>query len=629
MAMLMAVRAWMLVLSFIFDFAFMWAFRHLPAIQRWGALAFMSSSWLAIVYYVRPFSNTAELWAALALLAVASHAPHQASKFHPQTWRVALQLGGLIGCVTAVGVFVRFTAAILATGVAIGIGVRFFPLTAAAHAHATRRPASGLASWGSTFSFVGGGAVAFLATCTALATVDTWLFTGKWPSHAAESWVLGPLNSALYNMDGNNTASHGRHPYSQHTAVFMPAIFSLLAAVLYWNVLAFIARGCRVAQLSSSPAAPKPGAPATVPDTPQPLPPALRDACGVCIVVFLGTLSCAPHAEERFLLPLLLPLSLLFWNTILPASASSTSSTSPAQSMQPQVLVRFTWVTCLWVFFNIVPGVLYSSLHQGGLIQLAHAARTTPLALGATPNTPHTAASGPPFRVLLTFNTLMLPQFALGQSQGPACASAVPRWFQNSPQFVQHANNSQQGPRVALMDMHSSETDLQCTLSDLLRRACDEGSPASQPLDLGPDPTRLPKGRAADIWVSTPHNTVPLLLKHVSQASAARPAHCRPSAAVAVAEGSDPSDSSITARCEVLDLRFKWTAQRSEAWHFAAEPPLQVNFENGVAAAAASVYSQMQLVTHSLQIVQHIPVQPSSDATDAANVHVAATGDVS
>ena len=595
--MLLAVRAWMLMLSFIFDWAFMSLFHVLPRPQRWGVLAFMSSSWLAVVYFVRPFSNTAELWVMLALLAVAAHAPYKAAAGSARPWVTALRLGAALGAVTAVGVFVRFTAAILATGVAVAIGARYAPPLALLHAHTTRGPSSGLASWSAALAFVLGGACAFMCGCAALTAVDTWLFTGQWPSAQLQSWVLGPLNSALYNMDSSNTVTHGEHPHWQHTAVFMPALFSLLAVALYWNTALFCARGCKVplAPVPSGAHSPKPQP--ALPEAPEQtlqaagrsevytLHPALRDACGLSIGVFLALLSSAPHAEERFLVPLLLPLSILFWDVIMPLQKSAPSNDS---AHSHPATVRFTWLSCLWLLCNILPGVLYSSLHQGGLMHLAQAARGTPLA--AAHAATHTQ---PPFRALITFNTLMLPQFALAQPQGPVCLDRMPAWVQRSPLYTPPRLAEQPGTQVpvALLDMHSSKRDLQCVLADLLRRSCNTSAAPSLPVALGPNPTTLPAGSPAEVWLAAPQNTVPLLRELVQQTTAAPPTHC----VFPDAPPTPPTDP-----CGAR--RFRWQLQRTEPWHFSSDPPMSVDFAAGAAAAAMQLYSQLQLVTHSLLI---------------------------
>jgi phosphatidylinositol glycan class Z len=150
---------------------------------------------------------------------------------------------------------------------------------------------------------------AFLTLLIAI-TVDTEIYAGTRP-HLRNLWdtsIITPWNSLQYNLDPNNLAEHGLHPYWQHFGANLPQLlgpavplllFSSRTNTLFWTAITGIA-----------------------------------------------ALSCFQHQEARFLLP------------AVPLLLSSI-----------KIPTRFTqaWVIS-WILFNATLGALFGIYHQGGIV---------------------------------------------------------------------------------------------------------------------------------------------------------------------------------------------------------------------------------------------------------------------
>jgi Alg9-like mannosyltransferase family. len=122
--------------------------------------------------------------------------------------------------------------------------------------------------------------------------------------------VLTPLNNVLYNIDPENLAKHGLHPWYQHILVNLPQLLGPAVLLLFLR--------------------PK-------------LTLRLWSAISGIVV-----LSLSQHQEARFLLPTV-PLIL-----------------SSVRLPRGEKVLRF-WVTA-WILFNAVLGTLMGMYHQGGII---------------------------------------------------------------------------------------------------------------------------------------------------------------------------------------------------------------------------------------------------------------------
>jgi hypothetical protein len=136
---------------------------------------------------------------------------------------------------------------------------------------------------------------------------------------------------------------------------------------------------------------------------PECAPAAAADALGVrcmvaaCAASGLLVLSCAPHQEPRFLLPMALPIALLY-STFLRAAApidpippspaapprnaagapalSSTAAPAAAKHQEAHHSAPPTWRGViplpLWLIFNAVLLIFFGGFHQGGISRALH-----------------------------------------------------------------------------------------------------------------------------------------------------------------------------------------------------------------------------------------------------------------
>ncbi|CDS07737.1 hypothetical protein LRAMOSA01686 [Lichtheimia ramosa] len=280
-------------------------------------LALFATSHVALVYYVRPFSNSFEsLILCLSILCFCTLLEDATSSTS------SLVLGSLL----VAGVFTRITFVLF--GLPIGVAYLYNGFTSS-------QPKRFLSSlipfiFGATLVAI----VFVLADSLYYGTIqvmmdnvpltdfvqvmDAITYPQKLLTIRASGFpVLTPLNNLMYNSDKSNLEQHGLHPLYLHFLVNFPMLFGPLvlgavAAVTKANEQHVVYRTL------------------------------------AAIVVFgLGGLSFVPHQEARFLAPLLVPLILIFtWNRTK--------------------LSRTFWV--IWMLFNLITGFIFGYLHQGGVV---------------------------------------------------------------------------------------------------------------------------------------------------------------------------------------------------------------------------------------------------------------------
>lgn len=147
--------------------------------------------------------------------------------------------------------------------------------------------------------------------------IDTTLYGANidGPSFMSLPYVITPINNILYNSDPSKLALHGLHSPLQHWFVNLPQLigpaFLLLMSRKHWKSIAF--------QSAVS-------------------------------AVFI--LSLIPHAEPRFLLPVVPLFCVCFDIDVISRRG-------------PQVSVIFL---AAWLIFNTFMGVLMGTFHQGGIV---------------------------------------------------------------------------------------------------------------------------------------------------------------------------------------------------------------------------------------------------------------------
>eukprot|EP00850_Spirogloea_muscicola_P007055 SM000034S12809 [mRNA] locus=s34:885618:889852:- [translate_table: standard] len=333
----------MALLSFLLDAA---AFRLCSrlGVPPLGRALTLASAWPLLVLQVRPFSNSLEavLLALTLMVAVDADGVVQAQsaeeplhakdsqgrkeeRVTPLTgapdgagdrrrWvsRQKLWACCLIGAVTAVGFFVRFTFVLFALPVGLFI-VLDAPLADSGSGRARGMVARALA-----------GAVGFLLCSSILVLCDSIYFSSQaftwdkldfrlFKNLAKLKVVNTPLNGLMYNSKTSNLAIHGLHPHYLHALVNLPLLFGPIA------LAALKGAGAHLKMLT------------TTTD--------FRQAS-------TSAITGRRLQEPRFLLPMLLPLAVLYGDF-------------PMSSKKRLVL---------WVSFNSLGLVFFGFLHQGGLV---------------------------------------------------------------------------------------------------------------------------------------------------------------------------------------------------------------------------------------------------------------------
>lgn len=274
------VRSLMFILSFVLED---WALHELIVSprERTRAIALVASSYVTWTFQMHTFSNSIEtllvLWCIVLMRRI---------RDNPNHTMASACCGLAFMCV--LGVFNRITFPAFLIVPALELLPHLFKRT-------LRIP---------LLVIIG------LLTLAVAVTVDTEIYANVRPSiwNIADTTIFTPLNNLNYNLNPENLATHGLHPYWQHFALNLPQLLGpaipllLLSSrknILFWTSIAGIA-----------------------------------------------ALSCFRHQEPRFLLPAI-PLLL------------STLKT-------PARFQRLFLTT--WILFNTVLGILFGAYHQAGII---------------------------------------------------------------------------------------------------------------------------------------------------------------------------------------------------------------------------------------------------------------------
>lgn len=173
-----------------------------------------------------------------------------------------------------------------------------------------------------------------------LAAFDNFMY-GE-PCLAAPWRCVAPLNALRYNLSPRNLATHGLHPRLTHALLNAPLLYGPLAAVAARDVLR-----SRCGLLRGSYRLKHVWPPSGQPFT-------LRKLLVATAVTPLAALSLIPHQEARFLIPLLLPLVLLYGPLMLRSRVSLGS----------------------WAAFHGLLTLFFGGAHQAGVVPaLAHLQR--------------------------------------------------------------------------------------------------------------------------------------------------------------------------------------------------------------------------------------------------------------
>lgn len=327
--LLWATRLWMCTLSLLQDACLVGVCRANVWPVRPALLTF-ASCWPTLVLSSRPFSNTLESLALALALLVATRAPPDARPDRDT----------LLGALLAAGCMCRFTFVLFwlpLLGLPLpGSALATTGTAAAARAAAVRVP-----------RLLQGA----LPTAAALLLLDCWLHGGE--CRGAPWRCIAPLNALLYNIDPTNLQRHGLHPRASHLLLHLPL---LLGPAALFPAAEAMARAARLV-------APRGGGggPASLATAVGTMAARRGAVLRGLLLLPLAALSCAPHQEARFLLPLLLPAAALYG--------------AP--------LGRRRALVALHLAFHLAAAAFFGGVHQAGLARLLPhvgrmpAARTT------------------------------------------------------------------------------------------------------------------------------------------------------------------------------------------------------------------------------------------------------------
>lgn len=289
-------------------------------------LVALASSWPALTFLCRPFTNTLEAMVLSVLLAVISGGWCVGGRSEETHRGMAVSI--LVGILSSAGIFVRFTFA-------------FFALPPVMM-HLVKKGKIGRILGHGTLAACG-----FLVTTIAFVAADTKFYsqlsssTGQDGGSIDDRAEIGghyitPLNALLYNSNVENLEDHGIHPRITHLLVNLPMLFGPLAFFFYADIVVMFGgllrkKKSRGKQQRRGPLSPNSG----------PM------MCQLAIGSGLFLLSCAPHQEPRFLLPAIVPLVVLYGTNLTKGRR---------------------WLQYFWLLFNSLLLIFFGLLHQSGVV---------------------------------------------------------------------------------------------------------------------------------------------------------------------------------------------------------------------------------------------------------------------
>ncbi|KAL1477975.1 hypothetical protein MTO96_035324 [Rhipicephalus appendiculatus] len=295
--------------------------------RRIKALGLFASSYVAMVFYTRTFSNSVESWLlALLLLSVKDVMHNDELKLKDARVKVSRRyyLTAFLLCVGTFNrpTFICFALPAVVFWLCSGVDRNVKTKKCRTRAEIAQRLAKRAVKLGGCF----------LLWAQYPIIVDTFYFypdvlSSDSPLHV----VVTPLNFIRYNLNMTNLESHGRHPNFLHVLVNIPLLFNVLGILALWaSCKVFYDRlscssrpeGLKILTISK-----------------------MFDVVAACTLLTpLCALSLFKHQEPRFLVPLLVPVVLL------------------AQRHASTKLIVF------WSLANAFCLVFFGYVHQGGLL---------------------------------------------------------------------------------------------------------------------------------------------------------------------------------------------------------------------------------------------------------------------
>ena len=285
-------------------------------------LFLLSTSYVTHVFATRPFSNTLETGVLGILLVLLTYPEKQqlstsSSRDMPEVNHMPIYKCIIIGSFTSLGVFCRQTFLVFALVPYLGYLVGQL-----------KRQAQMLQIVGRTMFM----AIGFLIATLIFVLLDSWYF--GYLQHA--NILLTPWNFIKYNL--LQSQNHGYHPFFTHFLVNIPLLFGPLAFLFYFKLTSLLlCRFCGSNQFKTKNQA-------DMENKKQ-----YKLFLMLCIFVPVLILSFIPHQEPRFIMPVLLPMVLLFSSEVVDLKHSSIIFIS-------------------WSIWNVIGYIFFGILHQGGVV---------------------------------------------------------------------------------------------------------------------------------------------------------------------------------------------------------------------------------------------------------------------
>ena len=291
-------------------------------LKPFHCLLVLSTSYVTHVFATRLFSNTLETCIFGIILVLLTHPENKqlstsSAKNIPEVNYMPIYKCVLIGCLTSLGVFCRQTFLVFALVPYLGYLI----------GEIRRQTYLGQIVGRTMFMAIG-----FLNTTVIFVLLDSWYF--GYLKHG--KIVFTPWNFLKYNSLQSH--SHGHHPFFTHFLVNIPLLFGPVAFLFYLKLASLLLCGFYGSnQLETENQVDEDNSKSH------------QIFLMLCVFVPVLILSFVPHQEPRFIIPVLLPMVLLFSSEVVNSKYSSTIFMS-------------------WSVWNVIGCLFFGILHQGGVV---------------------------------------------------------------------------------------------------------------------------------------------------------------------------------------------------------------------------------------------------------------------
>lgn len=311
-----------------------------------------NTSWPVLLFFNRTFTNTLETMCIATLLSLCTlhHSFTEINNKSSISNNKNLLSGYItatgIGIICAIGLFVRFTSVFFAFPIVLITLLKFLK----------GKKKNRIVMLYSFFMMTFG----FLMTSYFFIHVDSLFYNGIMTTleknkEQSSFFFITPLSALLYNSQIDNLSDHGIHPRVTHLLVNMPLLFGPLVLYYYKDFLlhlffVFFAKNEKKEEQQG--------------DDDNIM---ISTMCRWSLFSGLFVLSCAPHQEPRFLLPLFIPLFVLHGSQyfiIQSSNISYTSSGSIVITKSPHSIRKIM----SWLIYNIIFLFFFGVFHQSGIV---------------------------------------------------------------------------------------------------------------------------------------------------------------------------------------------------------------------------------------------------------------------